>query len=80
MTLARASKIGMSGTNNFSLFFYGSNDFSWKTFEGLNNGGDNTVAPGKLPNAGAATICLVVLGIVIVVGVVSYRKYKKCDY
>ena len=38
------------------------------------------MAPGKLPNAGAATICLVVLGIVIVVGVVSYRKYKKCDY
>ena len=38
------------------------------------------MAPGKLPNAGAATICLVALGIVIVVGVVSYRKYKKCDY
>lgn len=80
VTLARATKTGIGGTNSFSLFFYGSNDFSWKTFEGLNNGGDNTVAPGKLPNAGAATICLVALGIVIVVGVVSYRKYKKCDY
>ncbi len=80
VTLARASKTGMSEDNGFSLFFYGSNDFSWKTFEGLNNGGDNTIAPGKLPDAGAATICLAILGIVIVVGIVSYIKYKKCDY
>lgn len=33
VTLARATKTGIGGTNSFSLFFYGSNDFSWKTFE-----------------------------------------------
>lgn len=76
VTLARATKTGIGGDNSFSLFFYGSDDFSWRNF----NSGDNTVAPGNLPDAGAATICLAMLGIVILVGIISYRKYKKCDY
>lgn len=81
VTFARASKLQ---TNSYSLFFYGSDDFSWKTFsngeQGNNNGEDDTKAPGVIPQAGISNIILIVSGVTAITGIIMYKKYKKYNY
>lgn len=92
VTLARGDK-PMSGIakNAFSLFFYGTDDFTWKNFtseeEPSNNNQssekpseDNTVAPGNIPQTGINNVIAVIIGIFTIVGVVSIIQYRKNNF
>lgn len=54
---------------------YGSSDFKWADFSNVEQ--DDTIAKVTLPNAGIDTITWMALCIVLVVGVISYKQYRK---
>ena len=84
ITLAIATKL-TSQTNSFSLFFYGSEDFTWdKEEEPVKNNQakeepkkDDTTIKGKLPQTGVSYIIISAIVVIAVVGTISYKKYKK---
>lgn len=86
ITLARATKL-TSQTNSFSLFFYGSEDFTWdktepekkdpvKDDQNKDDKKDDSTMKGKLPQTGASYIISAIV-VIAVVGTISYKKYKK---
>lgn len=94
VTLARAYKSSIDN-NNYALFFYGSDNFSWKTFEGNNvttptqnqtpaptptKPADPTIATQKLPNTGVSFLVIVAILIMSIIGIYSYKQYKKNNY
>ena len=87
VTLARASK-SSSDSNAYSLFFYGANNFTWKTFGGNNNStpsntqgnSDPTVSRQSLPNTGVSFAILISIIIISSIGVYFYKQYKKNNY
>lgn len=74
VTLATAS-VHNDGT--WYMFFYGSDNFKWADFENVS---DNTTASGILPNAGISYIMITIACLVIVGGIVAYRKYQKYNF
>ena len=94
VTLARAYKSSIDN-NNYALFFYGSDNFSWKTFEGNNvttptqnqtpaptptKPADPTIATQNLPNTGVSFLVIVAILIMSIIGIYSYKQYKKNNY
>ena len=75
VTLAQAS---ITDNEKWYLFFYGSSDFKWADF-GTTVEKDKTTAPVVIPNAGVHTIIWITVGIALV-GVVSYKQYKKNNF
>lgn len=78
VTLAQANVYN----GGWSLFFYGSEDFSWKDFSSDTDDGkepDDTIAPDKLPNTGAVSIVIATLTITTG-GIIAYKKYKKYNF
>ena len=62
----------------WAMFFYGSNDFKWADFGNVpapTPGGDNTTAPGKIPQTG--DIITIVISVVALFGVVAVVTIKK---
>ncbi len=78
LTLAKASVY--TDTKDWSLFFYGSNNFKWDEF-GNSGGKDNTIAGGKIPQTGSDMIIFGTATLLIVgAGIVAYRKYRKYNF
>lgn len=71
VTLAQAS---VYDDGPWFMFFYGSSDFKWS--EWGTNEVDDTVKPGILPNTGKTIITAIAISSIIVVGIVSYKKYR----
>ncbi len=76
VTLARANKTDSSNTA-FSLFFYGSDKFSWKTFTGGEGEEVEHSKITKLPYAGNSIIMIMAISVISGVGFVTYKKYQK---
>ena len=90
VTFARAGKSTIDN-NNYTLFFYGSNNFTWKTFgetpttnptptEKPTQAKDPTIATQQLPNTGVSFIIIISIFIASIIGTYSYRQYKKNNY
>ncbi len=88
VTLARASKSSLD-KNAYSLFFYGSDNFTWKTFGGNSNNStpsntqgnsDPTVARQSLPNTGVSFAGIIGIIMSSSFGVYFYKQYKKNNY
>lgn len=75
VTLAQANVLD----NYWSLFFYGSSDFKWADFGNIEV--DNTIADGKLPQAGTKTIIWTSVVITLIaLGTFSYIQYRKNNF
>ena len=81
VTFARASK-SVYNPDIFQLAFYGSEDFSWKTFISENTQNnttkDDTVAPdAKLPQTGMSYVVSVLIAGIVICSTITYIRYKK---
>ena len=83
VTLARAN---VYDNNYWSMFFYGSQFFTWTEW-GTNSGGgktdpgDDSIVPGTLPKTGYEYVAYG--GIILVVavsGFIAYKKYRKYNF
>ena len=80
--------ISSINSEGYGLFFYGNERFAWEGIgevantgnnDGDNNG-DQTVAPSKLPQTGVGYFVATVIGLVALVGIVSYKQYRKYNF
>lgn len=78
VTLAQASVY----PDAWFLFFYGSSDFEWADIGDVtvDNGKDNTIATGTLPQTGSSVIIGIIVVTLIGVGVFSYIQYRKNNF
>lgn len=75
VTLARAN---VYDNNHWYMFFYGSSDFKWADFGDISE--DKTVAPSILPRTGIYSYVICGIVVLAVVGVISYKIYKKYNF
>lgn len=75
VTLAQAN---VHDSNKWFMFFYGSSDFKWADFGEVKE--DDSVAPGKLPQAGMNYVIIGAIAVVGALGIVAKMKYKKYNF
>lgn len=81
VTLARTN---VYDNNVWYMFFYGSSDFKWENLgninQGINDNYDNTMATTILPRTGIYSYVICGIVVLAVVGVISYKIYKKYNF